>query len=538
MNKIEEILATKKRGETARENWLDIWDEQAYYIMPSMVGFNSSHVPGERFKWSRRFDTTAGQANKTLANHLHMALCSPSSAWFEGTFTDPELNKNDTAKEWAQDATRRMFAAFNASNFNGKINMFFQILCAFGTSNLEVESISTNKVPFKLVFYTPHLSKTTYDVDENGKIDSIIEEVCYTHRQAENKFKRKFDDGPIEKNKVNLIKSVTPNKNYDPSPLVVDPKKREYRVDWIYNKEIFKTEYVYEFPYMVTRFDEIYDDLFYGEGPGLLALSDIRSINTAKRLEFRGYEKAIDPPLMGAAGGIIGDLHINAGGYTQVRDPRMIGEIPGKMDINLTMVKGEELRDSIRKAYKIDELLVPERKGQNPATATEIQVRYEQMQKMLGATVGRIEAELLEPLISRVFGIMLRNGQFAPMPDEISGADFEFKYVGPLAKSQLSGDAVAIERAMQASLGISQITGRPSKVLDFDKAERVLYDRYSTPAEVIRSEDEVEELKEAERQQQEQQMNQENQLQQAEAEQAATEATAANVELMQNMMGA
>ena len=252
---------------------------------------------------------------------------------------------------------------------------------------------------------------------------------------------------------------------------------------------------------------------------------------------MRGYEKGIDPPLMGAAGGVIGDLHIQAGGYTQVRDPRMIAELPGKMDGNLVMHKGEELRDSIRKAYKIDELLVPERKGQNPATATEIQIRYEQMQKMMGATVGRIESELLKPLIKRVFGIMLRNGQFAEMPEEISGADFDFKYTGPLAKSQVSQDAVAVERLLQTEMAIAQIDPNATMVVDHVKALRLLADRYAAPALVIRSEKEVEQIQQAQAQQAAQQQAQENQMGQAQAQQMQAEADMADVELLQNVRG-
>ena len=180
---------------------------------------------------------------------------------------------------------------------------------------------------------------------------------------------------------------------------------------------------------------------------------------------------------------------------------------------------------------------MPERKGQNPATATEIQIRYEQMQKMMGATVGRIEAELLKPMVKRVFGIMYRNGRLPDVPEELAGQDFDFRYVGPLAKSQVSADAVAIERAMQASMGISQLTGRPSLVLDYDKAERVLYDRYSTPAEVIRSEKEVKELQQQQAQAAQEQAAQEQQMQQAQGQQMQAEADMADVELMQNVQG-
>ena len=177
------------------------------------------------------------------------------------------------------------------------------------------------------------------------------------------------------------------------------------------------------------------------------------------------------------------------------------------------------------------------RKGQNPATATEIQVRYEQMQKMMGATVGRIESELLKPLIDRVFGIMLRNNRFAQMPEELSGADLDVKYVGPLAKSQISADAVAIERSIEASMGISQITGRPSKVLDFDKSERILYDRYNTPAICVRSEKEVAKLEEQEKRKAAKAEAQQDAANNAQIEQQQVDADSANVELLQNMRG-
>ena len=529
----EKLLKSKATAEKLRQNWLDIWDELAYYVLPARVGYNSTHVPGERFKWSRRFDSTAGQANKTLANHIHMALTSPSQAWFEGVFADPELNQMDVAKEWSEEVTHEMFSAFNYSNFNGQINTFYQILCCMGTSVLTTDFISTPKEPFSLVFRNISMQNVCFDVDMHERIDTVYQDFKITRKQAIEMFGDRFkkEDGEM----VKITKCTYPNPNSDPTS--IDPKKRPYLVTWIHEKDKFKSDSEYELPYHVVRFEGIENDPVYGEGPGLLALSDIRSLNKAKYLEFRGYEKAIDPPLMGANGGVIGDLNINAGGYTQVRDPRMLGEMPGKMDINLVMIKGEELRDSIRNAYKINELLVPERKGQNPATATEIQIRYEQMQKMMGATVGRIEAELLKPMVKRVFGIMYRNGRLPDVPEELAGQDFDFRYVGPLAKSQVSADAVAIERAMQASMGISQLTGRPSLVLDYDKAERVLYDRYSTPAEVIRSEKEVKELQQQQAQAAQEQAAQEQQMQQAQGQQMQAEADMADVELMQNVQG-
>ena len=50
-------------------------------------------------------------------------------------------------------------------------------------------------------------------------------------------------------------------------------------------------------------------------------------------------------------------------------------------------------------------------------TATEVQVRYELMQRLLGPTLGRFQSEFLNPLIERVFGIMFRANAFLPAPE-------------------------------------------------------------------------------------------------------------------------
>ena len=525
----QSVLQTHEKRKSDRKNWDRIFDEIAYYVLPSQTGFLTTFVPGERTRWSWRYDSTAVQANKTLANHLHMALVSPSQPWFEIRMKDAELDKIDAVREWAEDTTEKMYSAFNESNFNGQINTAFQSLCAFGTACLDV-NFEAN--PFRLTFMGVKLSTCTFDVDGSYQIDTKVQEYEFSAKQMVELF---GTDLETSRKKIKVLKITRPNPDYEEGSL--SPKKRKYLVEWTHNKEIFKSDSAYEMPFMAFRFDQIDQDEIYGEGPALVCLSDIRTINRAKRLEMRGYEKAIDPPLIGTANGIIGDLHINAGGYTQVRNPRDIGELPGRMDINSVMVKGEELRDSIRATYKIDELLVPERKGQNPATATEIQVRYEQSQKLLGATVGRIQDELLKPMIERVFGIMSRNGRLMAPPEEIAGGDVEIMFVGPLAKSQTAGDAVSIERALQTSTAIAQIRGGVSKVIDFDKAERLLYDRYSVPASVLRSEDEVNALNQQERQAQQEQQQQQQQMGQAQVQEQQANADSAQVELLSNVRG-
>ena len=134
--------------------------------------------------------------------------------------------------------------------------------------------------------------------------------------------------------------------------------------------------------------------------------------------------------------------------------------------------------------------------------------------------------------------MMLRNGQLAPPPQQLADmTGIEIVFIGPLAKSQMSQDAVAIERALQTSMGLQQVSGRPSRVIDFDKAERVLYDRYNVPAEVIRSEDEVEEMIAAENEQAAKMAAQEDAMADAAIQGEQAQANTAQVELLQNLRG-
>jgi len=268
-----------------------------------------------------------------------------------------------------------------------------------------------------------------------------------------------------------------------------------------------------------------------------LALSDIRSVNELKRLELRAAAKAVDKPLIGSPNAVMSDLHTEPGGYTIVRNVREIGELPGGMDIQTVMYKSEDLRNSILTAYSITDIDIPDRKGQNPLTATEVQLRQEQAQMMLGAAVGRIKDELLTPMLERVFGLMLRNGRFVEMPDELSGANIEISFIGPLAKAQNMQVGMAITRAMEFSMSVSQLTGQPSKVIDFDKAEREAYDIFGTPASVIRSEEEVAQIEAAQQKAQQQQAEQENAMANAQVEQEQVAANSAQVELAQNVRG-
>ena len=73
-------------------------------------------------------------------------------------------------------------------------------------------------------------------------------------------------------------------------------------------------------------------------------------------------------------------------------------------------------------------------------TATEVQVRFDLMQRILGPILGRLEYELQSPIIERGFNILFRAGKLGQMPsaliDALNRGGLSITYMGPLSRAQ------------------------------------------------------------------------------------------------------
>ncbi|NCW68329.1 MAG: hypothetical protein EBV86_07115, partial [Marivivens sp.] len=140
----------------------------------------------------------------------------------------------------------------------------------------------------------------------------------------------------------------------------------------------------------------------------------------------------------------------------------------------------------------VDQLLI----GQGPTmTATEVLQRNEEKMRLLGPVLGRLQAELLQPLISRSFALLLRAGLLPAAPEELQGQDIDIEYVSPLAKAQKQTDLQSMLRGFEIMMQVAEIAP-VMDYLDDDKLVQYLVEVTGMPARVIRSSDEVETLRE------------------------------------------
>ena len=515
--------------ESDRQTWEDHWQDILDYVMPRKADVTFVRSKGEK-RTEVLFDSTAITANNLLAASLQGTLTSPSLPWFHLKLRDDEINQNRDVQLWLEDSARRMYDVFNESNFNTEVHELYLDLCSVGTGAIFVEEGNNGFEKDGIHFNCLHIAEYFIQENNTGKVDTLYRKYKLTARQAIEEFgEDNIGEKIIEaaKNKpdkqFNFIHAVEPTKDYERATGKSATKLPFHSCHvCVEDKMVVRTGGYNEFPYLVPRWAKATGEIF-GRSPSYNALPDIKTLNKAVEIGLKAWAKAIDPPLLVQDDGVIGRVRMTPAGITVVRSDGAIKPLQIGSNWQITDLKENQLRTAIRQAYYSDQLQLQEGPQM---TATEVQVRYELMQRLLGPTLGRFQSEFLNPLIERVFGIMFRAGALMKQPDIIGGSKLDIEYVGPLARSQRMEEAVAIERLYQLAMNVAQVDPNIMDNIDHDTAIRMRAKLLGVPKTVMRGIDDVEDMREAKAQQQQAIMQQ--QMAQQQADTALTQGQAMN----------
>jgi hypothetical protein len=147
-------------------------------------------------------------------------------------------------------------------------------------------------------------------------------------------------------------------------------------------------------------------------------------------------------------------------------------------------------------------------------TATEVLQRNEEKMRILGPVLGRLQSELLEPLIIRVFNIMLRNKLFMPAPDILQKQELNIEYVSPMALAQRGQELQSIMRGLEIFGSISQALPVMDYIHEAGLVKNIIK-VLGLPAKVIKSDQEVQQIRQERQAQQQQQMEVQQALQES-----------------------
>lgn len=269
-----------------------------------------------------------------------------------------------------------------------------------------------------------------------------------------------------------------------------------------------------EFPYVVPRYLKASYEI-YGRSPAMNALPDVKMLNKMSEVTIKAAQKQIDPPLMIPDDGFIlpvrtvpGGLNFYRSGSRDRIEPLNIG---ANNPVTLNMISERQL--AVQKTFYVDQLLTSQ--GGN-MTATEVLQRNEEKMRLLGPVLGRLQSELLQPLIERTFSILLRAGVFQQAPDILQGQDVDIEYVSPLAKAQKSGDLNAVMRGIEIFGAMSQF----APVLDYldaDGLAKYVQNTLGLPAKVMRSDGQVRQIRKQRAEAEAAAMQQQQQMEEAKA---------------------
>jgi len=497
---VEQILKRLERLESGKQTWEIHWQEILDYVMPRKAEVTVQYAKGSK-RTEKLYDSSAIHANTLLAASLQGTLTSASLPWFHLRVRDESLNQSREVQVWLEDCRNRMYKAFNSSNFNTEVHEFYLDICSIGTSCIETEEAENG-----FNFRTLHISEYFISENHQGKVDTLYRKFEYTARQAKQKWgdavgpkvQEAFENNPDKK--FTFIHCVMPSEEYK--------SKKQSKLPFISihigkeDKNVVQEGGYNEMPYLVTRWSKASGEE-YGRSPAYNALPDIKTLNKAVELGLKAWAKAIDPPLLVEDDGVIGRVKTTPAGITVVRRDGAIKPLNTGARFDVSDMKETELRGAIKQAFYSDQL---ELQSGPQMTATEVQVRYELMQRLLGPTLGRFQTEFLNPLIERCFAIMQRNEMFAPAPGTLDGIDIDIEYVGPLARSQRMEEATAVERLYEMAANLAQIAPEVMDNIDHDAAIRSRAELLGVPKNIMRDPAVIEEKRKAEMQQQQEAM--------------------------------
>jgi len=476
------------------------WDLIEKYIAPYRGGFFRDERSEDSIEWRRPwiYDSTAVMSSQHLASSLHNGITSAVAQWFTLQFRQKKLNDNVEAKRWLDECTMKVWREIQDGNFSSEINECYQDLVNYGTCILTEEEIGDGIKWEGFVFRSIPVKEMYFECDSENNVMNLYRHMQWTLGQLVDKFGK--EALPHDMQAAYESESYNPDTKFD-IVFCIYRRDNKYKRGKIYNKRIAEKERPYGYKYVLKECREQigkeggYHEMpafvgrwrktnssMWGNSPAMVALSDTMTLNRLIELGLYAAEKAIDPPTLTTQRGLIGDLDLNAGGLTVVRDLKELAPFESKARFDVQQKEIERLQGNIKECFFINQLMLPPMGG-TPATATEINVRLAQLERLMGATITRI-ADLLDMVLKRTFYGMYRMGQMPDLPDVLKqeNAELDIQYMGAMFKTQEASAMQNIERwaAMVGQLG--QIHPEVLDIPDWDAMVRETARMLGVPA--------------------------------------------------------
>mgnify|MGYP003648020957 CR=1 FL=1 len=418
-----EIIKTRDNLKSARNPLVSHWEELAELYMPFRT-MSPSGIP-DLNSAEEIFDTTARRAALILANGLASLVTPREELWFE--YQPPRALRNDDgAVRFYRQASENARELLEASNFYEEIQECYIESPVFGTTALFIGDMDNDG----LYFLNQPIQTYYIAEDHRHRVNCIYRDLTLTADQAAGDFGEQNLPEEIRKKvgtpegmteTFEFIHAVYPRKKRDPKNNTATNRAFASIVVCEKSKEIVVESGYEELPYAVHRYRR-HGRCVWGFGPGAVAKGDPRQVNFLNQMIDAATEKAVFPPVIAPAG-MEGEIGLGAMEITYIdtTDPNasnILREWAASGRIDYAQARLEDKRSQINQAFHVDLFQMfanRQASSSSPLTATEASFVNNEKLSQFSPVFGRLVSEMLDPILNRIFGMMVRN-QLLPTP--------------------------------------------------------------------------------------------------------------------------
>ncbi|MCS6921873.1 MAG: portal protein [Elioraea sp.] len=464
----EAILAQADRALARRRAWETVWKDCYDHALPARPG--EGGIP--------LYDGTAPDAVEQLAASLLAELTPPWTRWF--SFVPgralPATLARDAAAEALENAAETLAGELERSNFVVELHQCFLDLVVAGTACLAVEELPPGE-PSALRFTAVPLTDLALEDGPTRPLDTVFRTLRLTVAEIRERFPaarlpealtRHAGEGESARHTV--IEAVIPEGGAYAYAAVLraDDEPR------LLARGRFDSS-----PFIAFRWMKAPGET-YGRSPVMKALPDIRTANKVVELILKNASIAVTGIWQADDDGVLNPANIRLVPGAII--PKAVGSsgltplaAPGRFDVSQIVL--EDLRARIRHALLADRL-GPVRGAR--MTATEVMERSAEMARLLGATFGRLQTELLYPLIERCLAVLRRRGlvpRFA-----LDGTEAAIVWRSPLAQWQARSEASGALAWLEV---VRALGPAAAATADLAAASRWLASLYGVPPDLV-----------------------------------------------------
>lgn len=496
--------------ESIRSRQIPVWREIAKYITPGRGLFDKEEPNRGERKDKELLDPTPLQSLHVLSAGLQGGLTSPSRPWFRLGVMNGGLADFSPARLWLDDVEKRMFHVLSQSNVYDALHMLYQEVGAFGVGAMLVEEDAHNVV--RAHTFTAGEYCLSYGAD------GLPNRFGRSFWMSAQQMSEEFGEEAMSDAAINALRNGRLDQWFRVCHMIYpdeDAREGDFPVSSVYWEE-GKTDSRERRPLAVRRYAsmpvmaprwEIVGSDYYGRGPGWDALGESKTLQELRADALEARKFLIKPPVVGPSRLKEARPDLTPGGVTLVDDItnpnqffRAIYQV--KPDEQGQIAAMQDSREIIKTTFFADLFLAILRNPDKNMTATQVNAITNEQMTMIGPVYERLNHELLDPFVGRVFGIMDRFGLIPDPPEELMGEELKIDYISMLAQAQQMVGLSGIDRLTEYIGSVAQFQPEALDVFDADSTIDEYARMLGTPAAIIRSDEAIAQIRQQRAEQQ------------------------------------